>query len=44
MGFHSPRLEVEITVDGKTKRVRGDTFNVEPKSGPQAKFVEAAAR
>jgi hypothetical protein len=42
-GFHSPKVKVRITIDGKAKEVWGDTEWVGPKSGPQAKFVEAAA-
>jgi len=42
-GYHSARVSVRITVDGKTKEVRGDTYDIGAKSGLQAKFVAAVA-
>jgi len=42
-GYHTARVSVRITVDGKTKDVSSDTYRVGAKSGLQAKFVEAAA-
>jgi hypothetical protein len=42
-GYHSSRVGVKITVDGKTKEVSSDTYHIGAKSGSQAKFVEAAA-
>jgi len=41
-GYHSARVSVRITVDGKTKEVSSDTYNIGAKSGLQAKFVDAA--
>lgn len=40
-GYHSARVSVRITVDGKTKEVSSDTYNIGAKSGLQAKFVDA---
>jgi uncharacterized protein DUF6438 len=42
-GYHSPRVSVRITVDGKTKSVSSDAYHTGAKSGLQASFVEAAA-
>jgi Domain of unknown function (DUF6438) len=42
-GYHTARVSVRIAVDGKTKEVRSDMYNVGAKSGLQAKFVDAAA-
>lgn len=42
-GYHTARVSVRITVDGKTKDVSSDTYHVGAKSGLQARFVEAAA-
>jgi len=42
-GFHSSRVGVRITMDGKTKEVWSDTYHIGAKSGLQARFVEAAA-
>jgi len=42
-GYHSARVSVRITVDGKTKAVSSDTYHIGAKSGLQARFVEAAA-
>jgi hypothetical protein len=42
-GYHTPRVDVRITVDGKNKEVSSDMYNIGAKSGAQAKFVAAAA-
>jgi len=42
-GYHTSRVGVKITVDGKTKEVWSDTYHVGAKSSSQAKFVQAAA-
>jgi hypothetical protein len=41
-GYHSGRISVRITVEGKTKEVSSDMYNIGAKSGLQAKFVDAA--
>jgi hypothetical protein len=40
-GFHTSRVGVRITIDGKTKEVWSDTYHIGSKSGLQARFVEA---
>lgn len=40
--FHSSRVAVRITIDGKSKEASSDEYCVGAKSGAQAKFVEAA--
>jgi uncharacterized protein DUF6438 len=40
-GFHTSRVGVRITIDGKTKEVWSDTYYIGSKSGLQARFVEA---
>jgi hypothetical protein len=42
-GFHTSRVGVNITIDGKTKEVWSDAYHIGSKSGLQAGFVEAAA-
>jgi hypothetical protein len=42
-GFHTPRVRVSISVDGRKKEVTSDTYYVGAKSGPQDLFVQAAA-
>jgi hypothetical protein len=42
-GYHSSRVNVRITVDGKNKEVSSDTYPIGAKYGSQAKFVAAAA-
>lgn len=42
-GYHSSRVSVRISVDGKTKEESSDMYHIGAKSGLQAKFVEAAA-
>jgi len=42
-GYHTPRFGVRITVDGKSKEVKSDRYDVGAESGPQARFAEAAA-
>ena len=42
-GYHSSRVGVKITIDGKSKEVWSDTYDIGSRSGAQAKFVEAAA-
>jgi Domain of unknown function (DUF6438) len=42
-GYHTSRVTVKITVDGKTKEVTSDAYHIGAKSGAQAKFVSAAA-
>jgi hypothetical protein len=42
-GYHTARVSVRVTVDGKTKEVTSDTYHVGAKSGLQAKFVDAAS-
>ena len=42
-GYHSSRVNVRITVDGKNKEVSSDTYHIGAKYGSQAKFVAAAA-
>lgn len=42
-GYHSAKVNVRISVDGKTKEVSSDMYHIGAKSGLQAKFVEAAA-
>lgn len=41
-GYHTARVSVRITVDGKTKEVTSDMYHVGAKAGLQAKFVDAA--
>jgi hypothetical protein len=40
--FHSSRVTVRITIDGKSKEASSDDYCVGAKSGLQARFVEAA--
>jgi len=40
-GFHTSRVGVRITIDGKTKEVWSDAYHTGSKSGLQARFVEA---
>ena len=42
-GYHTPRVRVSISVDGRKKEVSSDTYYVGAKSGPQGLFVQAAA-
>jgi hypothetical protein len=41
-GFDSPGIEVFVSVDGITHRLSSDGYATGPKSGTQAKFVQAA--
>ncbi|HEY6386188.1 MAG TPA: DUF6438 domain-containing protein [Candidatus Acidoferrum sp.] len=43
-GYHTARVSVRITVDGRTKEVTSDICHVGAKSGLQARFVDAAAK
>ena len=42
-GFHTSRVGVRITIDGKTKEVWSDAYHIGSESGLQARFVEATA-
>jgi hypothetical protein len=42
-GYHTPRVRVFISIDGREKEVSSDTYHVGAKSGPQDLFVQAAA-
>jgi len=42
-GYHTSRVTVRISVDGKNKEVSSDSYHTGAKSGSQAKFVDAAA-
>ena len=42
-GFHTSRVGVRITIDGRTKEVWSDSYHIGSKSGLQARFVEATA-
>src|SRR5260370_33011920 len=42
-GFHTSRVGVRITIDGKTKEVWSDAYHIGSKSGLQARIVEATA-
>jgi hypothetical protein len=42
-GYHTPRVRVSISVDGRTKEVSSDASYVGAISGPQDLFVQAAA-
>ena len=42
-GYHTARVSVRISVDGKTKEVSSDMYHIGAKSGLQARFVDAAA-
>jgi len=42
-GFHTSRVGVRITIDGKTNEVWSDAYHIGSKSGLQARFVEATA-
>jgi hypothetical protein len=41
-GYHSAKVTVRITVEGKTKEVTSDMYRIGAKGGLQAKFVDAA--
>jgi hypothetical protein len=42
-GYHTARVRVRISVEGKTKEVSSDMYYIGAKSGLQARFVDAAA-
>ena len=42
-GYHTPRVRISISVDGRKKEVSSDTYYAGAKYGPQDLFVQAAA-